>query len=79
MKCYSILNRELRVPISKAILDGLAEDGSLYMPEYIPRMPDDFLNNLGDIPFETIAFEIAAKFLEHEILYWIGRKSFIPG
>ncbi len=67
MNCYSTLNPALRVPISKAILDGLADDGSLYMPENIPRLPDEFLKNLSDIPFETIAFEITTAFLQNQI------------
>lgn len=47
MKYYSTNNRDRKVSLREAVIQGLAPDNGLYMPEYIPVLPDFFINALG--------------------------------
>ena len=67
MRCYSTNNREIRVSIGEAILQGLAPDGGLYMPEYIPQIAPEFVLNLASYSFADIAIEISRHYLGDEI------------
>ena len=46
MKYYSLGNPNIHVSAKEALLQGLAPDGSLYMPERIPRLDEQFLHSL---------------------------------
>lgn len=67
MKYYSINNKNLIVNFETAVMQGLAEDGGLFMPEYFPLMEKDFIKFLEKYSFQEIAFRIAEKFIEDEI------------
>jgi len=67
MKFYSTNNINNKVSFREAILRGLADDKGLFMPEYIPSLSKDFVNNLSNFSFQEIAFNIASKFIEDEI------------
>ncbi len=55
---YSTNNRELQLNIKDAVIKGLASDKGLFMPEYIPALPESFINNLSSMTFTEIAFEV---------------------
>ncbi len=40
-------------------MQGLASDGGLFMPTRIPRLPQDFINNISRHSNDSIAYEIA--------------------
>ena len=42
MKLYSTKNKENIVDLKTAVLNGLAEDGGLFMPTKIPKMKKEF-------------------------------------
>ena len=51
------------VPLERALLQGLAPDGGLYLPTVLPRLPVHFLESLKGLPFPEIAFRIAQHFI----------------
>jgi len=59
MQFYSTNNKNLNSHLKNAVLQGLAPDNGLYMPEHIPVMPEEFWEqlpklSLGEIGFETL-------------------------
>lgn len=67
MKYYSTNNPNHTVSLKEAVLNGLAPDNGLYMPERIPVFPLDFFSSLHEKKFSEIAFDVANAFLEHDI------------
>jgi len=67
MNYYSTENRKLRRTLKDAVLDGLATDGGLYMPESIPVLSKKQLQSFKSKTFVEIAREIALS-LFHEDL-----------
>lgn len=67
MYLYSTNNPALRVNLREAIFQGLPPDNGLYMPVETPRMPSDFIANLGQYSFQEIAFQLAHALIGDEI------------
>lgn len=67
MKYYSTNNVNLTVSLKEAVLNGLAPDNGLYMPERIPTFSADYFLSLSGKSFSEIAFDIAHAFLEDDI------------
>ena len=51
------------VTASQAILQGLAPDGGLYVPQSMPTLPDGFFEEMKDKPYQDIAYAILRLFL----------------
>ncbi|MCT3761548.1 threonine synthase [Elizabethkingia anophelis] len=66
MKYYSTRGKH-SVNIQQAVLNGLADDGGLYMPAYIPQLPASFFENIGNKSLPEIGFEVAKLFLEDSV------------
>lgn len=49
------------------VLKGLAQDGGLFIPEEIPRLPDDWLH-WRDLPFSDLAFNIISLYVPTEVV-----------
>lgn len=58
----STRNNEETVTASKAILKGLADDGGLYVPEFIPTLKVS-LEELSKMTYQEIAYEVMKEFL----------------
>ena len=67
MYLYSTRDTSLEHSWSQAVLRGLAPDGGLYLPRHIPRLPGLSQRTLADLPFASLAFELAQLFLSQEI------------
>ena len=67
MKFYSTNNKSLGTSLKDAVLQGLAADNGLYMPETIPTMPKDFFDSLHEREFRQIAVTVAERFTGEEI------------
>lgn len=66
MKFYSTANKTLRTTFRDAIIQGLAPDGGLFMPEKIKAFDAEYFNGfypLGDYPFYEMAFDIASRLI----------------
>lgn len=67
MKFYSTNNKDLRVSFKDAVFNSLPADKGLYMPEEIPRLDVEFINNLQHLSLPEIAFQVAKAFLNGDI------------
>ena len=64
---YSTNKKSTPASFKKATLEGLANDGGLYVPSEIPGFSTEEIELLKDAPFNHIAFAIAKKFNGAEI------------
>lgn len=67
MKYFSTRNKNKFFSFKEAVLNGLAEDGGLFMPESIPAFSKSFLENLKSFSLQEIGFETAKNFIGDEI------------
>lgn len=67
MKYYSTKNRDRKVSLREAVIQGLAPDNGLYMPEYIPVLPDFLINALADLTLGQIGFEVVVRFVHDDV------------
>src|SRR5688572_12797227 len=67
MRFYSTNSREHKVTLRDAVIQGLAPDNGLYMPEQIPTLPQKFFNELPEKSFREIAFEVAANLIGDDL------------
>ncbi len=67
MNYYSTNNPSLKVSLKEAVLQGLAPDNGLYMPENIPQLPKAFFDELHTKSFQEIALEVANAFLQDDV------------
>ncbi len=53
--------------LEKAVVKGLAEDKGLYMPERIKQLPDAFYDQIEDLTFQEIAYQVADAFFGEDV------------
>ena len=59
MQLYSTNNKNNKVFLKEAVMQSLAVDKGLYMPEVIPALSPDFIKNIDKYSFQEIAFEVS--------------------
>lgn len=64
---YSTKTASLKASLEEAIFNSLPPDNGLYMPEYIPKVSDDFLASIEHKSFKEIAVEISDTLFGGEI------------
>jgi threonine synthase len=67
MKYYSTNKNTPDVSLKEAVVKGLAADNGLFMPEKIERFEASFFENIQNLTFQEIAFEVAKKFFGDDI------------
>ena len=67
MQYYSTNQKAPFATLEKAVVKGLAEDKGLYMPERINVLPNEFFDNIQDITFQDIAYNVAAAFFADDV------------
>ena len=67
MKYYSTNKNTSKVTLKDAVVKGLADDNGLFMPERINRFEPSFFENIHNLSFQEIAFEVALKFFGDDI------------
>lgn len=67
MKYYSTNNKSVRVSLKEAVINGLAPDNGLYMPEHIPVLPTSFFESLPEKSFKEIGYEVAKNLIGDDI------------
>ena len=67
MQLYSTKNAAAFVSLKEAVMKGLPDDNGLFMPQHIPTLSSDFINNLEKYTFSEIAFEVSKTLLQGAI------------
>ena len=67
MKYYSTNGKAPLADLQKAVVKGLAEDRGLYMPERINTLPKAFFDNIQDMKFQDIAYNVASAFFGEDV------------
>jgi len=67
MNYYSTGNRKLKRTLRDALLDGLAPDGGLYMPEHLPVLNEKQLGSFSNKNFREISREIALSLFREDL------------
>ena len=67
MKYYSTNRKAPMADLHKAVVKGLAEDRGLYMPERINQLPKAFFDNIQDMSFQDIAYNVASAFFGEDV------------
>ncbi|MEM6804059.1 MAG: threonine synthase [Bacteroidota bacterium] len=67
MRLYSTKNKNNFRSLKEAVLKGLPEDKGLFMPEEIPQLPPEFFQELPQMSFPELAFEVSKCLLKGAI------------
>jgi len=67
MRYYSTNKNTPEVSLKEAVIKGLAADNGLFMPERINKFDPIFFENIHNLSFQEIAFEVAKKFFGEDI------------
>ena len=67
MKYYSTNGKAPIATLEKAVVKGLAEDRGLYMPQEIKKLPKLFFDNIQDMKFQDIAYNVASAFFGEDV------------
>lgn len=64
---YSTNHKAARATLRKAVIQGLAEDRGLYMPEIIKQMPQAYWEELSNLSFQESSYRVAEAFFGDEV------------
>src|ERR1035437_8223596 len=64
MKYITTRNKEKEYSFSEAVIKGLAEDGGLFFPKSIPKLPKEFFDRIEEKSFTQIAHEVSHLFID---------------
>lgn len=67
MKYYSTNGNSPLSTLQNAVVKGLAPDRGLYMPEQIKKLPKQFFDNIENLSFQEIAYQVADAFFGEDI------------
>ncbi len=67
MQYYSTNHSVPEVSLRDAVIQGIAGDRGLFMPERIERLPDSFYQTIHERPFREISFQVAKSFFGEDI------------
>lgn len=67
MNYYSLNKQAPYTTFKDAVIRGLAPDKGLYFPETITPLPASFFEDIGQLSYETIAFEAIKQFVVPDI------------
>ena len=67
MNYYSTNGKAPLATLQKAVVKGLAEDKGLYMPQRITPLPQSFFDNIQNLSFQEIAYQVADCFFGEDI------------
>ncbi|MBQ9558952.1 MAG: threonine synthase [Bacteroidaceae bacterium] len=67
MKYYSTNGAAPLATLEKAVVQGLAEDRGLYMPEHINSLPREFFDEMPSMSFHDVAYNVASAFFGEDV------------
>ena len=67
MRFYSTKNKSHFYSLEEAVIKGLPDDNGLFVPETIPVLDKSFWQNISQVSFQEIAFEISKAILKDDV------------
>ncbi len=67
IRYYSTTSKNKTVSLKEAVIQGQAADGGLFLPEKIPVLPSSFYDEIADLTFPELGYEVAKVFLQDEV------------
>ena len=67
MEYYSTNGQAPVADLKKAVVKGLAEDKGLYMPQTIKTLPKSFFDEIHNLSFQDIAYNVASAFFGEDV------------
>jgi threonine synthase len=67
MNYYSTNNKNHRVLLKEAVLQGLAPDQGLYMPEQINPLSKSFYDSISTLSFQEIGLKVASQIIGQDV------------
>lgn len=67
MQLYSTNNKNLKVSLKEAVMQSLAPDKGLYMPEAFPALDKKMIQGIESLSFQEIAYEVAHTIIGDDI------------
>ncbi|KAJ2488471.1 threonine synthase [Coemansia sp. RSA 2050] len=67
MKYRSTRGQVAGQSFESVVLEGLAADGGLYIPEHLPTLPSDWQNQWADLSFAELATELVTLFVGDDL------------
>ena len=67
MNYYSTNGKAPLATLQKAVVKGLAEDKGHYMPQRIKPLPQSFFDNIQNLSFQEIAYQVADCFFGEDV------------
>lgn len=67
MNYYSTNNKNHRVSLKEAVLQGLAPDQGLYMPEQIKPLSKSFYDSISTLSFQEIGLKVASQIIGQDV------------
>ena len=64
---YSTNKKAPVASLEKAVVKGLAEDRGLYMPEQIRQLPKEFFDNIHQMSFQELSYQVADAFFGEDV------------
>jgi len=63
MQLYSTNNKSIKVELKEAVMQSLARDKGLYMPEVIPVLDKEFIGHIENYSFQEIAYIVCKNLI----------------
>lgn len=67
MRLYSTQGQVAEVNLKEAVFKGLPDDNGLFMPTSFPKLPASFFDQIQDLSFPEIAFEVSKALIGDEV------------
>lgn len=67
MNYYSTNRQASKATLQEAVVNGLAGDRGLYMPESISVLPESFFNEIENLSFQEMSYRVATAFFGEDI------------
>lgn len=67
MQFYSTQHKSAPTHLEEVVMQGLPPDNGLYMPETITPMPTDFWENIDQLSFPEMSYQLAQQLLQDSI------------
>ncbi|HET9571799.1 MAG TPA: threonine synthase [Bacteroidales bacterium] len=67
MNYYSTNKKVAPVSLQVAVVDGLAGDRGLFMPETIKKLPASFFENIQNLSFQEMSYQVADGFFGEDL------------